>query len=147
MKDKPPYGAPCNHCGLCCQQAICRTGRLVLGDVHGACPALIEEGDGFLCGLMVRPHYAPVRTRIEGAERMRNAAKLLIGAGVGCCARAADEPKIESPERLTTVQRVAAYRVWGVLKAARVRDKAAAKQRARGANEDLAGTSGTQKYA
>src|SRR5262249_25145409 len=88
MRSKPAYGSPCNHCGLCCQIGICRTGRLILRDIQGPCPALIEEGDRFLCGLMTRPQdYAPVRTRIEGAERMRQAAKLLIGAGQGCCAR------------------------------------------------------------
>jgi hypothetical protein len=126
MKDKPPLGSPCNHCGQCCAERICRTGRLILGDVEGRCPALIEVGDDFFCGLMTRPQdYAPVKTRIEGAERMRQAAKLLIGAGLGCCARAENEPKIERPERLTSKQWTDSFRIWGLLKAARARSEAA----------------------
>jgi hypothetical protein len=128
MKIKPPYGSPCNNCGICCREGICRTGSLVMGAVPAPCPALIEDGDDYLCGLMTRPQdYAPVRTRIEGPERMRAAAKLLIGAGTHCCARYEHEPKVAHPPRLTRKQHAAALKTWGVLEASKA---AAARQRA-----------------
>jgi hypothetical protein len=133
MRTKPPYGSPCNNCGLCCIQGICRTGKLILGDVQAPCPALIHDGDRFLCGLMTRPQdFAPTRTRIEGAERMRAAAKLLIGSGLGCCTRIEGEQKMQLPPRLTRKQWTDGFRTWGVLKEARARDKAARARRARG---------------
>jgi hypothetical protein len=126
MKTKPPYGSPCNNCGICCQQGICRTGRLILGEVQAPCPALIEKDDDFFCGLMTQPQcFAPTQARIKGAERMRQAAKLLIGAGLGCCARAEHEPRVERPPRLTRQQSINAFRTWGVRKAALARDTAA----------------------
>lgn len=32
---KPEYGAPCNHCGLCCMLEICDAGELVLRETVG----------------------------------------------------------------------------------------------------------------
>jgi hypothetical protein len=113
-KPKPAYGSPCNHCGLCCIEGVCRTGRLILGEVQAPCPALIKEDDGFYCALMTQPQrFAPTRARIAGAERMRQAAQLLIGAGLGCCSRAEHEPKVARPSRLTRKQWVESFRTWG----------------------------------
>jgi hypothetical protein len=60
---------------------------------------------------------------------MRTAAKLLIGSGLGCCARADYEPKVERPIRRAGREHNDAYRMWGVLKAARARDEAARARR------------------
>jgi hypothetical protein len=56
---------------------------------------------------------------------MSAAAKLLIGAGTGCCARAEHEPRVDRPAKLTRKQWVDSFRTWGVLKAALARDEAA----------------------
>lgn len=42
---KPPPGAPCNGCGVCCTAAPCPVGMLVSGRTRGACAALRWEGE------------------------------------------------------------------------------------------------------
>ena len=130
---KPAYGAPCNHCGQCCIAALCGTAKLIFGADHrGTCPALMWTKDGSACGLMSRPErFAPTRARIEGAGRIRDAAKLLIGSGVGCCFPTQNEPvdvafRDRIKNRLTRQQRIAALRTLGLLKSARARDAAEA---------------------
>jgi hypothetical protein len=121
-KPKPAYQRDaCNHCGLCCIEGICRTGSLVFGEAHAPpCPALIDGGHDYLCGLMVHPQrYAPVMAAINGVNRLREAAKLLIGAGTYCCGRYPDEAKIEQPPRLTRKQHADALKVWGIFKASK----------------------------
>jgi predicted metal-binding transcription factor (methanogenesis marker protein 9) len=102
---KPPHGAACNHCGLCCIKSVCRTGQKVLGvDAAGPCPALIDCGDEKFCGMMARPQdYLPRQAKIAGIEPMRKAAQLVIGSGLGCCARFDDEPRDAAFDRRTAV--------------------------------------------
>lgn len=87
---RPPFGDPCNHCGMCCKEQICAWGssalRLVekLGDrVPGPCPAQLEVEPGvFKCGLAIKPKFF---TGAQGpSEGLRETAALLIGAGLGC---------------------------------------------------------------
>ncbi len=52
--------------------------------------------------------FMPVRVRIKGAGRVREAAKLLIGAGVGCVVGR------EANKRLSAEQRRAALRTLGL---------------------------------
>lgn len=89
--DKPPVGAPCNGCGLCCETLICSAGSFTMGLVTeygrrapGPCPALVTEPDGRkVCGMVKRPKdYAPGKR--GGAHDLRAAIMLLIGAGAGC---------------------------------------------------------------
>ncbi len=90
---KSAHGAPCNGCGACCRDQVCPLGMYVFGRTAGPCPALEPDGPKAVCGLVRSPaRYAPVRTFAHGAERMRAAAALLIGAGHGCDAQAAGEP-------------------------------------------------------
>jgi len=90
MLEKPPIGDPCNGCGLCCRAQICAAGSFTMGLVDrygeradGPCPALVEqEGGGFACGMVLRPRdYALGRA---GAHDLREAVKMMIGAGAGC---------------------------------------------------------------
>lgn len=54
--DKPPVGAPCNGCGVCCAIAPCPLSRFLLGHRTGSpCPALRWEDARYLCGLIAAP--------------------------------------------------------------------------------------------
>ena|SRR5215213_522630 len=59
---KPLYGDPCNGCGLCCLSEQCPISLDMFGDV-GICPALVDEGERWSCGLIVKPelffHHLP----------------------------------------------------------------------------------------
>jgi len=52
---KPPVGALCNGCGVCCSYAPCPLSRLLLGHRTGACPALTWQDHRYVCGLVVAP--------------------------------------------------------------------------------------------
>lgn len=74
---KPPHGAPCNRCGLCCVATLCDLGRHFFGRAAGPCPALRFDQEGnSACGLT-----------LCGEQKYSDAAALLIGAGDGCDAR------------------------------------------------------------
>lgn len=110
MIDKPAIGAPCNGCGLCCLTRVCGAGSFALGlvdrygeRVDGPCPALEAEGATFVCGLVKRPkYYLPRNPR--GPTVLREAFKILIGAGIGCD-EAGDEPDDTAMPKLENVQR------------------------------------------
>jgi len=85
MIQKPSHGSPCNGCGACCRQELCPLGAGIFRTWEGPCPALIPEGAHFACGLIRNPQeYAPVRAAMHGTESLREAARYLVGAGVGC---------------------------------------------------------------
>ena len=74
-REKPPYGDPCNRCGLCCMTDPCRVAQVVLLQRHGACPALKSDGlGGYVCGLL-----SELQTPAE-----RDAARFVIGADLWC---------------------------------------------------------------
>jgi len=52
---KPPEGAPCNGCGVCCLVAPCPVGMLVSRRRSGACTALVwsDAAGRYHCGLML----------------------------------------------------------------------------------------------
>lgn len=108
MLHKPPIGAPCNGCGLCCQAQVCGTGSFALGLVGkygerapGPCPALKNDGDKFVCGLVLRPKDFIESQR--GVMPLREAVMLLIGAGAGCD-EAGDEPDTTALPKLRKIQ-------------------------------------------
>jgi hypothetical protein len=125
---KPPHGAPCNKCGLCCLTGPCTTAKLFFEISRGPCPALQWDDRAFVCGLMADPaRYAPVRARIKGATAMSQAARRLLGADQGCDARYPDEPADEACKRRLDArgtakqrqkQRDADQRIWGIAKEA-----------------------------
>ena len=87
---KPPHGQPCNRCGLCCMMTLCPLAQHVFGRELGPCPALERDADGTAsCGLIADPgkHALGYTLRAGGREAASDAAKLLIGAGIGCDAR------------------------------------------------------------
>jgi hypothetical protein len=57
--EKPPHGAPCNGCGLCCAAEPCALAGEYLGQApdEGPCRALEFDDGRFWCGLVQRPGY------------------------------------------------------------------------------------------
>ena len=52
---KPPEGAPCNGCGVCCLLEPCPVGMLISRKRRGACTALgwSDASGRYRCGLML----------------------------------------------------------------------------------------------
>lgn len=119
--DKPPYGSPkCNGCGQCCLEKLCVLGMRVFKQVDGPCPALIDAGDRYGCGLVLHPErFAPVRAALNGRVRLTEAAMLLIGTGIGCDAQMPGEPDADDAYRKRRVMPVSdrdvvrAFEAWG----------------------------------
>ena len=80
---KPPVGAPCNGCGLCCLLEPCPIGMLLSRKRRGACHWLhwSEEQQRYLCGAISE---AP--KGLAGQLRVR-LARRWIAAGAGCDAQ------------------------------------------------------------
>jgi hypothetical protein len=91
---KPPHGAPCNRCGLCCIATLCSLGKHVFQQEDGPCPALLhDEQMRSSCGLVEAPQVFSMTTVIEhGEKNASEAAGFLIGAGYGCDSRINGEP-------------------------------------------------------
>lgn len=77
LDHKPPHGAPCNRCGVCCMVTLCKLASPIFGFEIGRCPALLQKRDGsYECGLVA-----------STTSPLKEAALLIIGAGDGCDAR------------------------------------------------------------
>lgn len=83
---KPPEGAPCNGCGLCCAAERCPVARLFLPRGSGACGAL-EWADGvrqYRCGMVAHPgdylRWLPQRWQAAAGRWFATR----IAAGAGC---------------------------------------------------------------
>ena len=81
---KPPVGAACNGCGVCCLAEPCPVGVLLSRRRRGACTALLwdEAAGRYLCGVV----SAPARF-VAPAWLARLAGRLAprwIAAGQGC---------------------------------------------------------------
>jgi hypothetical protein len=50
---KPRFGDPCNGCGLCCLRSQCGVSEFLFGE-RDQCPALVDDGGRFSCGLVSR---------------------------------------------------------------------------------------------
>lgn len=121
---KPPHGAPCNSCGLCCLTETCGIGQALFSQKEGPCPALQPAGRGvWECGLIANPiAYSFVRVLEHGADKMAGAAAFLLGAGHGCDAVFSDDEPInvEFEESLAPDSMVemllglAAMTLWGM---------------------------------
>lgn len=81
---KPPAGAPCNGCGVCCAAEPCPLGMLLSRRRHGACAALAwdETQHRHVCDALVRPQRF-VKWRWLRPLFARLAARW-IAAGRGC---------------------------------------------------------------
>lgn len=80
---KPPLGAACNGCGLCCLHEPCPVGMLLSRRRHGPCVALRWSQDlrRYECGLLANPRrHVPLLP----ARWVRPLAARWIAAGQGC---------------------------------------------------------------
>jgi hypothetical protein len=120
---KPPFGAPCNRCGYCCQKSLCLLGTAVFGDRAGPCPALETGPDGVstACGLATHPAtYDPMRAAGGRNEVLRRGAALhIIDAGAGCDCNAVGEIRNHRAEACLSNRQInraaemtAALKVW-----------------------------------
>lgn len=59
---KPKFGSPCNGCGKCCREEVCRIGIEVFGqDQKAPCPALVDDGTRYYCGFVITEENSPLR--------------------------------------------------------------------------------------
>lgn len=124
LKDKPPHGAPCNRCGLCCMATLCPLAQHVFRrSERGPCPALTRDADGLsVCGLIAEPmKHARVVAMTHGVEATGAAAAVLNGAGTGCDARFEGEPineqfyeQLREHDRVNASKVRRARKLWGV---------------------------------
>lgn len=122
--EKPPYGAPCNGCGVCCATSLCPI-ALTLFDA-APCPALARLDDGRqACAVMSDPRaYAPARVALHGLANVRRAAAVILCAGLGCDAAMPGEERMTAAGKAMWARglsipdrRVAwAKKVWGLWK-------------------------------
>lgn len=79
VRAKPPFGMPCNGCGLCCQMEICAIGAVAFPKAAAPCPALRFTGSNFRCSIV----------ETEAAAGMDPVIADALGIGRGCCS---DDP-------------------------------------------------------
>ena len=83
---KPPEGAPCNGCGVCCLAEPCPLGIVLSRKRRGACTALRwdDAQQLYRCGALTDPAgVLPVRGRFL-AGLLKRLALRWIAAGKGC---------------------------------------------------------------
>lgn len=81
--NKPPFGDPCNHCGVCCSLELCDVAEEYFLGSPLPCPALEYREGRFLCGLIVRPSYH-LNLHFNGDKILSPLFTQAIGAGQGC---------------------------------------------------------------
>lgn len=91
---KPPLGAPCNGCGVCCLVEPCPLGVLLSRRRLGACVALRWQVDvaQYRCGAILAPHalltqclpraLMPLRPLLGWV--LQRGAQRWVAAGQGC---------------------------------------------------------------
>ena len=92
---KPPEGAPCNGCGLCCLLEPCPLGVLVSRRRRGACAALrwSDVEQRYLCGLLSDPGGVTGLTQPWAVRAVTAVARRSIAAGIGCDASFQAQPE------------------------------------------------------
>lgn len=82
---KPPHGAPCNGCGMCCQEEACGLSLDLLKSSAAPCVALEWSGGSYRCGLVVRPaHYLGAPDYDEVNDYLGALIANRLGVGRGC---------------------------------------------------------------
>jgi hypothetical protein len=107
---KPPEGAPCNGCGVCCTVQPCPLGMVLSRRRTGTCAALRWDGPTALyrCGALAEPRT--VVTEALGrrgawlarpiAAVLKRLARRWIAAGQGCDSDWQPQPSTTMPDTL-----------------------------------------------
>lgn len=88
---KPPYGAPCNGCGLCCHREVCAIGIKYFGDVPAPCPGLVWRNDKYRCAVMEAEEEM---IQENPALTPKTTIKQMLGGGMGCDATTEEEYEV-----------------------------------------------------
>jgi hypothetical protein len=83
---KPPLGAPCNGCGVCCAVATCPLARVFLWQLRGPCRALEWDAGNsrYQCGMLLRPAFYVRALPLRAQAWFALWARRKIAAGAGC---------------------------------------------------------------
>lgn len=83
---KPPAGAACNGCGVCCLAAPCPLGMLVSRQRSGACSALRwdETRLRYRCAMVSQPRQALPALPVWLVPVTQRLARRWIASGAGC---------------------------------------------------------------
>lgn len=86
---KPPEGAPCNGCGLCCLAEPCPLGVVVSLRRKGPCKALrwSDDDQRYWCGMVSDPGGVTGLTRPWAVRAVATLARRWIASGAGCDAQ------------------------------------------------------------
>lgn len=122
---KPPHGAPCNRCGVCCMVTLCELGQHLFKRAAspGPCPALVrDEAGDYGCDVVNNPQAYTQSVNVA-TYALRMAARTLIYAGNGCDARINGEPvnhayhaRCDAEDKKPAVieRRRRALKLWGM---------------------------------
>jgi hypothetical protein len=109
---KPVWGAPCNHCGVCCLVEPCPLGVVLSGRRSGSCSALRWHADGqrYHCGALtdaegvLRASWLPLpgAALTVLARWLPKLAHRWVSAGTGCDCDLATTAQAVSPLNETT---------------------------------------------
>lgn len=77
LQPKPPFTAPCNHCGECCKGQLCELAYMAFPGASAPCPGLDVREDVALCSLVIT----------EAAAGMEPMLAKSLGIGCGCSMR------------------------------------------------------------
>lgn len=83
---KPPVGAACNGCGVCCTVAPCPIGMLISRRRSGRCKALVwqDEAARYVCGVLTGSEQLGGNRWPGLRQIVRGWAARSISAGSGC---------------------------------------------------------------
>ncbi len=83
---KPPFGAACNGCGVCCATEPCPLGMILSARRRGACAALRwnPAGSRYSCGAVSAPATVLPAVLRPLAPLFGRLARRWISAGSGC---------------------------------------------------------------
>lgn len=99
LQPKPAFSAPCNHCGLCCEEQLCEVGQLAFPGASAPCPGLDVRDDVALCSLVIT----------EAAAGMEPMLAKSLGIGCGCSMPDQDTTEVQIKE----FDRVSFIKIYG----------------------------------
>lgn len=73
---KPEYGSPCNGCGWCCHEEVCKIGMhfFDISESEAPCPAILYIDGRVRCGIVVGEEALGLEPKVKEA----------LGVGRGC---------------------------------------------------------------